>query len=75
MAYNAACGCIARADLSRAAVLLKRAKDLCEASSDLTDDEKKAELLPIKVQQAYVLARMGKDADALALQRSIDVAE
>lgn len=74
-AYNAACSCIARADLSRAAVLLKRAKDLCEASSDLTDDEKKAELLPIMVQQAYVLARMGKDVDALALQRSIVVAE
>ncbi|KAK7963845.1 hypothetical protein PG996_008469 [Apiospora saccharicola] len=74
-AYNAACGCVARGDLSKASVLLKRARDLCNANEDLTDEEKKAELLPIMVQHAYVLTRLGKEAEALALQKSIVVAD
>ncbi|KXJ92794.1 hypothetical protein Micbo1qcDRAFT_160613 [Microdochium bolleyi] len=72
-AFNSACGCIARGDLSKASVLLKRARDLCEASEDLTSDEKKAELLPIIIQHAYVLARLGKDGEAAALQKSIEL--
>ncbi|KAK8058651.1 hypothetical protein PG994_009099 [Apiospora phragmitis] len=74
-AYNAACGCVARGDLSKASVLLKRARDLCNANEDLTDEEKKAELLPIMVQHAYVLTRLGKEAEALALQKSIVVTD
>jgi len=70
-AFNSACGCIARGDLSKAAVLLKRASDLCGASEDLTDEEKKAELLPITVQHAYVLSQLGKESEAAALQKSI----
>ncbi|KAI0377405.1 hypothetical protein F5Y04DRAFT_177129 [Hypomontagnella monticulosa] len=70
-AYNAACTCIARGDFTRASVFLKRAQDLCEASEDLTTDEKKAELLPIVVQHAYVLAKLGKETEAVALQKSI----
>ncbi|KAK6833772.1 hypothetical protein PG987_008466 [Apiospora arundinis] len=74
-AYNAACGCVARGDLSKASVLLKRARDLCNTNEDLTDEEKKAELLPIMVQHAYVLTRLGKDAEASALQKSIVVTD
>jgi signal recognition particle subunit SRP72 len=74
-AYNSACGCIARGDFSKASVLLKRARDLCEASEDLTDDEKKAELLPLLTQHAYVLTQLGKDAEATALQKSIILSE
>ncbi|KAJ1329165.1 signal recognition particle subunit SRP72 [Microdochium nivale] len=74
-AFNSACGCIARGDLSKASVLLKRARDLCEASEDLTDAEKKTELLPIIIQHAYVLARLGKDAEAAALQKSIELSD
>ncbi|KAK8101169.1 hypothetical protein PG999_011543 [Apiospora kogelbergensis] len=74
-AYNAACGCVARGDLSKASVLLKRARDLCNANEDLTDEEKKAELLPIMVQHTYVLTRLGKVAEAAALQKSIVVAD
>ncbi|KAK0728261.1 hypothetical protein B0T26DRAFT_672820 [Lasiosphaeria miniovina] len=70
-AYNAACGCIARADFAKAAVFLKRARDLCEASEDLDDDEKKAELVPIILQQAYVFTRLGKLDQAASLQKSI----
>lgn len=74
-AYNAACGCVARGDFSKASVLLKRARDLCEASDDLAEDEKNAELLPLLVQHAYVLTRLGKEAEALALQKSISSSE
>ncbi|KAL7625604.1 Signal recognition particle subunit SRP72 [Parahypoxylon ruwenzoriense] len=69
--YNASCACIARGDFTRASVFLKRAQDLCEASEDLSADEKKAELLPIMVQHAYVLSRLGKEAEALALHKFI----
>lgn len=74
-AYNAACTCIARGDFTRASVFLKRAQDLCEASEDLCAEEKKAELLPIMVQHAYVLERLGKEADAVALHNSIVASE
>lgn len=74
-AFNSACGCIARGDLSKAAVLLKRASDLCGASEDLTDEEKKAELLPITIQHAYVLSLLGKESEAAALQKSIELTE
>lgn len=73
--YNAACGCIARGDLKAGGVLLKRARDLCEALDELSDEEKQAEMLPIMVQQAYVLTRMGKLEEAAALQQLIHVAE
>ncbi|KAF1991075.1 signal recognition particle protein [Aulographum hederae CBS 113979] len=65
-AYNAACGSIARGELGQGEVLLKRAKDLCSASEELTDSEKEAELLPILVQRAYVLTRLGRADEANA---------
>ncbi|CAN8095743.1 unnamed protein product [Discula destructiva] len=71
-AYNAGCGCVARGDLAKAAFLLKRAADLCEATDDLGDEDKKLEMLPIILQQAYVLALMGKTEEAAALQRSVE---
>ncbi|PSR81513.1 hypothetical protein BD289DRAFT_413009 [Coniella lustricola] len=71
-AYNAGCGCLARGDLAKASVLLKRAADLCETAEDLSEEDKKAELLPIVLQQAYVLALLGKDAEAAALQKSVE---
>lgn len=45
--------------------------DLCNASGDLSDEEKVAELLPIQVQQVYVLNRLGKLADAQDLASQI----
>lgn len=74
-AYNAACGCISRGDFSKAAVLLKRSRDLCEATEDLDDDEKKKELVPIIVQQAYVFARLGKLDEAASLHKALDLSE
>jgi signal recognition particle subunit SRP72 len=74
-AYNTACGYLARGDLGAGSLLLKRARDLCEALDDLSDDEKKAEVLPIMVQQVYVLTRMGKLEEAEALQKMINITE
>ncbi|KAK4151307.1 hypothetical protein C8A00DRAFT_45463 [Chaetomidium leptoderma] len=71
--YNAACGCISRGDFSKAAVFLKRSRDLCEATEDLDEEEKKAELVPIIVQQAYVFTMLGKLNEAAALQKSISL--
>ena len=73
--YNAACGCIARGDLAAGSVLLKRARDLCEALDELTDEEKRAEVLPIMVQQAYVFTKLEKLAEAEALEKMINIAE
>jgi len=74
-AYNAACGYIARGDLGAGSVLLKRARDLCEALDELSDEEKKAEVLPIMVQQVYVFTRMSKLEEAAALQKMINISE
>jgi signal recognition particle subunit SRP72 len=74
-AYNAACGCLARGDFAKAAMLLKRSRDLCEASEDLADEEKRSELVPIIVQQAYVATKLGKLDDAAALQKAVALDE
>ncbi len=74
-AYNAACGCLARGDFAKAEFLLKRARSLCEASEDLSDEEKKVELLPIIIQQAYVATKLGKTDEAAGLQKDVDVSE
>lgn len=70
-AYNAACGSIARGELGQAEVLLKRARSLCEAVEDLTEEDKQIELLPIAVQQIFVLTRLGRHEEAEQLANSI----
>jgi len=70
-AYNAACGSISRGEMGQAEVLLRRAKDLCAVSEDLSEQDKAAEILPIVVQHAYVLERLGKGEDARKLMESI----
>ena len=74
-AYNAACGSIARGDLAVGGVLLQTAKTLCEALDELSDEEKEAELLPIKVQQAFVFTKLGELEKAKALQAEINTAK
>ena len=73
--YNAACGSIARGDLSAGSVLLKRARDLCESLDELTDEEKRAEVLPIMVQQVYVFTKLGKLQEAETIQNMINIDE
>jgi signal recognition particle subunit SRP72 len=72
--FNVACGYIAAGELTAGNLLLKRARDLCEAFDELTDEEKRAEVLPIMVQQIYVLTRLGKLEEAEQLQKHIEVA-
>ncbi|KAF5659378.1 signal recognition particle subunit srp72, partial [Fusarium heterosporum] len=52
LCYNAACAHIANGSLETAADLLQRASRLCDASDDLTDEDKQAETRPILAQQA-----------------------
>ncbi|EON64465.1 hypothetical protein W97_03697 [Coniosporium apollinis CBS 100218] len=72
-AYNAACGCIARGELGQGEVLLKRARDLCNALEELTEEEKVAEIMPITVQLVYVLCRLGKMEEAERLSSTIHI--
>jgi signal recognition particle subunit SRP72 len=47
--------------------------ELCKHSEDLSAEEKSAELLPINVQQIYVLERLGKADDAERISSEITV--
>jgi signal recognition particle subunit SRP72 len=71
-AYNAACGSISRGEYAQAEMLLKRAKELCKHSEDLTDQQKADELIPIAVQQLFVLISLGKAAEAETLAQEIN---
>ena len=72
-AYNAACMCTAKGDLKQAEILLRRARELCKHSDDLSQEDKEAELLPISVQQLYVLLRLEKTKEAEQLMSDFEV--
>jgi signal recognition particle subunit SRP72 len=72
LCYNAACAHIANGSLETAADLLQRASRLCDASEDLTEEDKQAEMRPILAQQAYVFAKLGKLKEALDLYNSLN---
>ncbi|RAK82643.1 signal recognition particle subunit SRP72 [Aspergillus fijiensis CBS 313.89] len=71
--YNAACLSIAKGEFEQGELLLKRAKELCRTSEDLTPEDRDAELLPIAVQQLYVLLRQGKSEEARSILEEISV--
>ncbi|KAL4947558.1 hypothetical protein BDW69DRAFT_178175 [Aspergillus filifer] len=73
--YNAACLSIAKGEFDQAGMLLKRAKELCRTSEDLTPEDRDAELLPIAVQQLYVLICQGKSEEAESLLDEISLKE
>ncbi|OJD36190.1 signal recognition particle protein [Diplodia corticola] len=70
-AYNAACSSIACGEFGQGEMLLKRAKDLCLASEDLTEEDKKAEIMPIIIQQIYVLHKLRKFDEAAKLAEEV----
>lgn len=74
-AYNAACGSISRGELAQGEICLKRAKDLCNSLGDLSDAEKKAELLPMTVQHVYLLTQMGRNEEAEQMAATIPFTE
>ncbi|KAM5366521.1 hypothetical protein ACJZ2D_010489 [Fusarium nematophilum] len=69
--YNAACAYITRGSLDTAADLLQRAIRLCDASDDLTEEDKQAEMRPILAQQAFVYAKLGRLKEAVELYTSL----
>lgn len=73
--FNIACSCIARGALEQASSLLQRAARLCDASDDLSEEDKEAEMQPILAQQAYVYARLGKTKEAVDLYNSLAQSE
>jgi signal recognition particle subunit SRP72 len=75
LCYNEACSYIAQSAFSQAAELLQRAARICDASDDLSEEDKQAEMQPILAQQAYVYSRLGKAKEALDLLNSIGTEE
>ncbi|KAJ5164545.1 uncharacterized protein N7500_006375 [Penicillium coprophilum] len=71
--YNAACLNIAKGAFKQSEVLLNRAQNICRTSEDLSPEDKVAELLPIAVQQLYVLIQLGKLEEAEAVLKDISV--
>lgn len=47
--------------------------DLCNAIEDLDEDEKKTELAPILAQEVFVLIKLGRIKDGMALSKELDV--
>ncbi|KAM5467542.1 Signal recognition particle subunit SRP72 [Microsporum audouinii] len=73
--YNVACQHIAKGHYEKAHALLKRSKALCEASDELSPDDKKAELLPIIIQEVYLCLQQRKLEEADTLIREINFAD
>jgi signal recognition particle subunit SRP72 len=74
-AYNTACASIARGEFAQGNICLTRAIDRCNEAEDMSDAEKKAEILPMKVQQVYILTQMGKIDEAEKLATTIPYTE
>ena len=71
-AFNLACMHVARGELRQADVLLKRARDLCEAE-EMAEEDRRGEVAAIECQKVYVLLRMGKIEEARTLAGSVDL--
>ena len=71
--FNFACACVARGEYGEAEVYLRMAKDLCKALDELSEESKQAELLPIAIQEIYVLMRLGKVTEAEQLSSGIEL--
>lgn len=69
--YNAACTSMAKGDLVKAEEQLNMSQDLLNARHDLTEDDKRADLLSIRAQQVCVLDRLGRKDDAQRLLSSL----
>lgn len=49
--------------------------DVCMANEELSDGEKAAEILPIRIQQLFTLTRLGRPDDAEVLASQIAAEE
>ncbi|POS86858.1 hypothetical protein EPUL_002478 [Erysiphe pulchra] len=73
ISFNSACKLIARKDFMTAYKLLERARELCEALEEMNEEDKKLEILPIMLQQAYVLMKLGKQNEAESLHNLVNI--
>nr|KMM64092.1 hypothetical protein CPAG_00444 [Coccidioides posadasii RMSCC 3488] len=73
--YNIACEYIATGELEKARQLLRRAKELCKSSEELSPEDKRAELLPIATQELYIALRQGKLEGVESLLEEINISE
>ena len=73
LCYNAACVQIAHGSFEKAQNLLQRALALCDASDDLSDEDKADERRSILAQQIYVSAKLGNVEEAIKSYNSIDI--
>lgn len=73
ISYNFACKLMARKDFTTAYEYLRRARELCDALDEMDEEEKKLEILPIMLQQAYVLTKLGKQNEAENLHKLVNI--
>lgn len=73
LCYNAACASIAKGSFQMASKLLHRALALCDASDELTEEDKEEERKPILAQQAFIMAKTGNIDRARDIYTSLDI--
>ncbi|KAF3289635.1 Signal recognition particle core component [Orbilia oligospora] len=74
-AFNAACISIARGDLNAGLMLLRTSKKLCSSLEGVSEEDIQAELAPLIAQELYVLIKLGKLEEAVALYKSSGILE
>ncbi|KAK6358345.1 Signal recognition particle core component [Orbilia blumenaviensis] len=74
-AFNAACISVARGDLNAGLMLLRTSKKLCSNLEGVSEEDIQAELAPVIAQEIYVLIKLGKLEEAVALYKSSDILE
>ena len=72
VAYNAACVHISNGFYDEALRSISLAKQLCDSSEELSDQEKEEEMVPILVQLGYIYFRKGLLKEAADVYRSIN---
>ena len=72
-AFNIASSYMAQGKLKQAEFLLRRARDLCNASEGLSMEEKRTEVAPIETQLACVLCWQGKYQEAKGFASAANV--
>ncbi|KAJ2901314.1 hypothetical protein MKZ38_001981 [Zalerion maritima] len=69
--FNQGCFALAQGHLDDAVEVIGRSAAMCLAS-DLSDDDKRVEMIPILIQQTYALTRLEKFEEAAETLKSID---
>ncbi|KAF2862389.1 hypothetical protein K470DRAFT_9699 [Piedraia hortae CBS 480.64] len=71
-AFNRACQSLAQGRTEEAHKLVRRAGKMCSMLDDLTEQEKKAEMTPLIVQEMYIFEQSGQTEEASSLIQAVD---